>query len=178
MLAISRAFRPNEPRWLQVSVAAVMRAVPVGDQVPPASVNPGTTIWTPPFPCYIRGFTINVDGSDPLVPAGGATTLSIGVRDATAAAIGAESTLVRALPIAGVWNGGTNPHLLGWGVDGGGVATATGIGISDSGIVLAPAGSVPGQAAYARTIAAITNAGTATGTLRMRFEMRPFAGPW
>lgn len=165
MLAINRAFRPVE-RWEVANITTVHRAVPVPPQLAAIPVSPGIVIWSPPFPCLLRGFTINDDQADPLVGAG-AATLSIGVNQAAAAV-----TLLT-IAIATVNFGNT---ICGWGVFG--PVNSTNVGTNDSGIVLAPAGSVPGRAALFREIRAFSNAGTYTGTLRFRFEYRPFVGPW
>jgi len=156
----------SEPTWTQVNVTTVHRAVPGPGQLGPIPVSPGITIWSPPFPCLTRNFTINDDETDPLVAAG-AATISIGVNQ------GAVAVILYTIAIATATFQAT---LNGWGVFG--PVNSTNLGNQDSGIVLAPAGSVPGRPALFREIRAFSNAGTYTGTLRFRFEMRAFAGAW
>lgn len=166
MLTISRALRPNEPPWQALSVTTVHRAIPVPPQLGPILPGTGTVIWTPTFPCFVRGFTINDDSTDPLVGAGGATTLTIGCNG------GGGNTVFTAVASTLVTY---TSALVGWGNLGGssgGNTNAT----QDSGVFLTPVGTVPGQVAQFRSIVAFGNAGTITGTLRFRFEIRAYTG--
>lgn len=157
----------SEPAWQQVNVTTVHRAVPGPGQLAVIPVSPGIAIWSPSVPCLVRNFTINDDETDPLVGAGGATTLSIGVNQ------NAVAVILFTIAVATANFGNT---LIGWGVFG--PVNSTNLGNQDSGIVLAPAGSIPGRPTLFREIRAFSNAGTYTGTLRFRFEMRPFVGTW
>lgn len=129
----------------------------VGTEIVPG----GTTIYTPPFPLLLRAFTINDDSGNPLVGGGGGTTVSIGTP-------GFVNNILSATALATY---GTT--LLGWGFNG----PASGNTQGEGGIVLAPAGSIPGRASLSRVLQAFANAGTITGTLRFRFEVRPM-GVW
>lgn len=158
---------PN-PGWKTINVTTVHRAVPVGTELAAIPVG-GVAIWTPSFPCLVRAFTVNDDSADPLVGGGGATALSIGILSATATFV--LSTATANYTTMAVGGGALGPNIA--------PSSGTGgIGVQDSGVVVYPAGSVPGRAAISRPINAYSNAGTYTGTLRFRFEMRPFAGGW
>ncbi len=148
---------PPGADWQMINVTYVAG---VGTEIVP---SPGTVLWTPPFPCLVRGLVANDDSGNALVGAGGATTLSIGVDTqpvvfVSAIALASYATI-----------------LQGWGVSGTSTSSASS-GCQDSGVVLAPAGSLPGRATLARSLRGFGNAGTITGTLRIHFEMRPFAG--
>jgi len=166
MIVISKAFRPTEPAWQPVIVTTVHRAVPVPPQLGAIPVSPGIVIWTPPSPGLVRAFSANDDSADPIVFAGGATTLTIGIQFGVGSA---QATLIPA-NVASAF-----AVVVGWGAAAPTVAV-TAPGIQDSGVLVFPAGTVPGRVTVPRAIVAFTNAGTATGTLRFRFEFRPFVG--
>lgn len=162
MLSISRALRLSEPRWQMVTGSVIYTA---GNPI----IATGTLLWTAPFPCLVRALTVNDDIADPLVLAGGATSVSIGCLGATGAFVLATIPANYALLAAG------------WGSLGPAVNPSSGTNgnaTNDSGAVLYSLGSVPGRPAILKPINAYTNAGTATGTLNFRFEMRPFVGAW
>lgn len=154
MLAISRAFRPSEPRWERVTVVFNATATPI--------VVAGTSLWLPTAPGFVRGLIVVDDSAAPLVGNAGATTLAIG------------TTLIVNSFIAATALASFGLALEGWGV--GGPLNSTNAGNMDSGVVVAPVGSIPGRAAVARNIAAYANAGNITGTLHVNFEFRRFAG--
>jgi hypothetical protein len=117
----------------------------------------GTTIWTPPFLCLLRAFSVNDDSGNALSGAGGATSVSIGTP-------GFLNSLVSATPFANYAN-----TVLGSGFNGPGNLNSAG----DGGIIMGPAGAFVGRATLSRLLQAGTNAGTATGTLRFRMQIRP-----
>lgn len=171
MLIISRAFRPSEPVWQLITMTTVHRTVPGPGELPALSVAPGTTIWTPPFPCVVRAFTVNSDEADPITSPDGGTTYSTGITGPVAT--GGQLAFTTATVFSGL---GT--RLNGHGHDGPGIAAATGIGVADAGITLFPVGALLGRPTLFRHIGGVTNSGTAVGTLHFRFEMRAFPGAW
>lgn len=126
----------------------------------------GINIFTPTQPILLRALTLNGGdaGQDPLTGAGGATTISIGTTSS-------NNLFVNASTIAAF-----NSGLICWGGGSGPRVNDSINGVADAGVVLAPAGSIPGFATAARLLTANCNAGTVSGTLRFRFEFRPFAG--
>lgn len=129
----------------------------------PIPVSPGIVLWNPTAAGFVRGLTANQDSVSPLVPNGGATQLAIGITGT------APNMFVVFTGLAAY---GT--LLLGWG-EGGPQIGGSLIGAGDSGVAVAPAGGIPGQAALARQVRGYSNAGTITGLLHLRFEFRPFA---
>lgn len=146
----------SEPPWQIVNIAFDATATPIG--------TAGTTLWTPPFPCLVRALTCNGDSGAPMTNNGGSTTLSIGTNAVVNTFVAATTTATY------------NTALQGWGL--GGPLNSTQVGTEEAGTVLAAAGQIPGAAAVFRVLQGFSNAGTITGTLRIRFEMRPFAGSW
>lgn len=165
---IARAF----VGWRTVRVRAIHRAAPGPGELPAIAVAPGIVIWTPPVPALVRAIVVQIDTGDPLVAAGGALNVRVGLNISV---VGTDlQTFVQNETFA-VWNvaGG---RVFGWGNEGPGVTAGTSQwAVGSGGVFMMPLNSLhPGEASSARSIAVTTDVGTATGTMLYAFQWRPF----
>lgn len=141
------------------------RAVPGAGQyaqiIPIGVASP--TLFTPTQPIIIRSPYAWSDDADPLVAGGGATTVSLCIGDKD---VGVNlANFIGASTIA-TWNSATN---------------AIGAGVTNPTVpnqqefVLYPAAARAGKAASDRSIRAICDAGTVTGTLYLAFQWKPMS---
>jgi len=142
--------------WFQVNLTTVHRAAPAPGELGEITSSKSTTptIWTPPAPCYVRGMVVHDDQGDPI----SAVDMSV-----THTADLANDTFVEFTQ--GYDRG------LGWGVRGP-QDNSTDKGTQEAGVLLYPAGSVPGRPADARELVALATAGGGpiVGTLHWHFE--------
>lgn len=165
MGAILRAFVEHH-RWITQQLRCEFRTVPGAGQFPPIDTA-GVTIWTPPVRALVRGFATVVDLGDPLVPAGAAATVAVGVitNGAYLNQVLMLSTAHATLNAAGGQvQGWTSPQAI---VAGGFLVSPP----TSGGVAFWPANELwPTETQGARSLAVACNADTYTGTLLFTFQ--------
>lgn len=158
---------PSE-QWQPIALRLAFRAVPVPPELP--AISPANQVlWVPPSPGAIRSVVLFEDDGDPVVAAGGATVLRLGLNGSTTS-IG--SLFVPSQTIATLNVG----QVGGWGIRGaadpGGVNATNPNG--SGGVVMIGEGQADGTspADDTRGLAISSDAGTVTGVLFVLFEFR------
>lgn len=170
MLLITRGAQ----EWRTQRVRAVHRAVPGPGEFAAIPVAPGIVIWTPPVPALVRTIAVNIDTGDPLLAAGGALNVRVGLN--VGAGVGSDLQPFVQNNLFATWNvaGG---RVLGAGNEGpGGTGAGTSIWtLAEGGVLMTPVNALhPGEANLARAIVVSVDVGTATGTMLYAFQWRPF----